>query len=644
MKRRHHDHTHEPTTTKRLAPGPGRRTRSESLPATGQSDPVQCSLVRESVAHEDPFAMHLLGDPVQMRGGDQDQAEHVHAAATHGIAGAGGALPFLNQIQASFGPEHDVSHVQAHVDGAAAEGSAAMGARAYATGNHVAFAGAPDLHTAAHEAAHVVQQRGGVQLKAGVGEVGDTYERHADAVADRVLAGESAADLLGGGTARPSAAELVQRQPVQAGSAAVDVTVDWQSPFGDDLSGTIILFGRSGTSGSWTRIDSKAVANAGSTTFSGATRYRYYKATVKPADDVEGDDQAVGKFKTTTDLTSGAVDASAPTATVGGRLELNRWNRDNVEQRHDREGIDAEQAGEDDIRSTPLFGRRVRVHRLVVPRVERTNALYEALPEDEKAEIGRSMFVAGGYAYRNQVGKAGAFSDHSVGMAIDVNYNEGKTQNALMETPAERELLNKVVEPVVKSDPAHAGFKIWEAQGQAQLEASHVFNEQFPRYLAELMQRDEDVAALDAADSAVSAAMTPGTLAAMPAAVLARFHTASVMLQAISKSDIEAAAAAQPDATKKRQLEIIASFWDSINAWVRGTTVTDKAHKDADGNTVPSENKTAVGMIPLDSRVLQMFLDTGWSWGGDWTGGTRKDYMHFEDESLMEQIRVDEEE
>jgi hypothetical protein len=40
----------------------------------------------------------------------------------------------------------------------------------YATGNHVAFKGAPNLHTAAHEAAHVVQQRGGVQLKGGVGQ------------------------------------------------------------------------------------------------------------------------------------------------------------------------------------------------------------------------------------------------------------------------------------------------------------------------------------------------------------------------------------------------------------------------------------------------------------------------------------------
>jgi len=51
----------------------------------------------------------------------------------------------------------------------------------------------------AHEAAHVIQQRGGVQLKGGVGEAGDAYERQADEVADRVVQGESAEELLGPG-------------------------------------------------------------------------------------------------------------------------------------------------------------------------------------------------------------------------------------------------------------------------------------------------------------------------------------------------------------------------------------------------------------------------------------------------------------
>jgi len=132
---------------------------------------------------------------VQLAGDAGGESDAVHAAAARGVEGSGGSLPHAERIQASFG-RHDVSNVQAHVGGAAQEATAAMGATAYATGNQVAFGGAPDLHTAAHEAAHVVQQRAGVQLKGGVGQVGDRYEQHADTVADAVVAGRSAEALL----------------------------------------------------------------------------------------------------------------------------------------------------------------------------------------------------------------------------------------------------------------------------------------------------------------------------------------------------------------------------------------------------------------------------------------------------------------
>ncbi len=131
-------------------------------------------------------------------------------------------------IQRSFGA-HDLSAIQAHVGGPAAAASAAMGAEAYATGQHVAFARSPDLHTAAHEAAHVVQQRAGVQLKGGVGEAGDAYERHADQVADLVVQARSAESLLsqyaGTPDRAPAGAGMVQRReestaPLPAGDSA----------------------------------------------------------------------------------------------------------------------------------------------------------------------------------------------------------------------------------------------------------------------------------------------------------------------------------------------------------------------------------------------------------------------------------------
>jgi hypothetical protein len=122
-------------------------------------------------------------------------AADVHTVAASGVAGSGGALPYASAIQHSFG-HHDVSGIRAHTGSAAQEANAAMGSLGYATGNDVAFGRSPSLHTAAHEAAHIIQQRAGVQLKGGVGQVGDSYERHADAVADRVVQGKSAEDLL----------------------------------------------------------------------------------------------------------------------------------------------------------------------------------------------------------------------------------------------------------------------------------------------------------------------------------------------------------------------------------------------------------------------------------------------------------------
>jgi hypothetical protein len=165
-------------------------------------------------------------DALQAKG-PMDGTDAVHAAAAHGVQGGGGALPHAGSIQAAFG-SHDVSSISAHVGGQAAEASQAMGATAYASGNDVAFASQPDLHTAAHEAAHIVQQRSGVSLEGGVGQVGDGYENHADKVADAVVAGKSAEPILSemSGGAK---SEGVQRKAVQqagaGGSPAVDPVV-----------------------------------------------------------------------------------------------------------------------------------------------------------------------------------------------------------------------------------------------------------------------------------------------------------------------------------------------------------------------------------------------------------------------------------
>jgi hypothetical protein len=98
-----------------------------------------------------------------------------------------------------------------------------MGAEAYATGNAIAFRDTPSLHTAAHEAAHIVQQRAGVSLQGGVGQAGDTYERQADAIADAVVAGRSVESLLG---SRDSSAQGSSVQRKGGNSAATEIEFD----------------------------------------------------------------------------------------------------------------------------------------------------------------------------------------------------------------------------------------------------------------------------------------------------------------------------------------------------------------------------------------------------------------------------------
>jgi len=152
-----------------------------------------------------------------------DEPARVHEAAGLGIGGASGKLPHLEAVQRSFG-RHDVTRVVAHTGAQATAGAQAMGAAAFTMGDRVAFAGSADLRTAAHEAAHVVQQRAGVQLTGGVGEAGDAYERHADQVADKVVRGESAEALLDryAGSSSPVSGGAVQRRQVQWGQSTID--------------------------------------------------------------------------------------------------------------------------------------------------------------------------------------------------------------------------------------------------------------------------------------------------------------------------------------------------------------------------------------------------------------------------------------
>jgi hypothetical protein len=138
-------------------------------------------------------------------------------------ADPGTELPFQAQLQAAFGA-HDVSSIRVHDSPAAERGAQAIGAAAYASGEHVALFGG-GLREAAHEAAHVIQQRGRSRGSGVVEDASD--EAHADAVADAVISGRSAEPLLDqvaspGTTA--TAGSIARIKDTKNGNARVDIS------------------------------------------------------------------------------------------------------------------------------------------------------------------------------------------------------------------------------------------------------------------------------------------------------------------------------------------------------------------------------------------------------------------------------------
>jgi hypothetical protein len=130
-------------------------------------------------------------------------------------------------MSARFG--HDFSRVRTHTDARAADSARAVGARAYAVGQHAVFAaGSYAPHTKsgrrllAHELAHVVQQEGasagGVPALAGL-----RWEPEADAAADAVLSGRNASVI--GRTTQPLLAKFSERKTMTDPDGA-EVQVD----------------------------------------------------------------------------------------------------------------------------------------------------------------------------------------------------------------------------------------------------------------------------------------------------------------------------------------------------------------------------------------------------------------------------------
>ncbi len=196
----------QPIQRKRVDEAPSPADMAACWDQTAALSPANAGLAPIQ-ARAEQVGGDTLGHPVQ----DWSAVQAAKVAAT--VASGGGSLPHKDKIQESFG-RHDVSGVRAFVGGDAGEQAQAIGASAFATGDAVAFSGTPSLHTAAHEAAHVIQQRAGVVALKGINPSGSLHERHADAVADAVVTGRSAEPLL---DAMPSGGGATTDNAIQRG-------------------------------------------------------------------------------------------------------------------------------------------------------------------------------------------------------------------------------------------------------------------------------------------------------------------------------------------------------------------------------------------------------------------------------------------
>ncbi|HEY4244389.1 MAG TPA: DUF4157 domain-containing protein [Kofleriaceae bacterium] len=153
------------------------------------------------------YVLASVQAPIAAAAAGENREEAARAAADR----VTGPLPHAERLQQAFG-EHDLSSVHAAVGGEGGAHAEQLGAEAYTNGERIAFRREPDVWLAAHEAAHVVQQRRGVTPSPTTPRARDPHEQEADAVADAVAGGGSVEHLLGApGHANAEHRDAVQR-------------------------------------------------------------------------------------------------------------------------------------------------------------------------------------------------------------------------------------------------------------------------------------------------------------------------------------------------------------------------------------------------------------------------------------------------
>jgi hypothetical protein len=180
--------------------------RAHRRAATGRPDatPGAAALIaqRKADPHDVVELQRMLGNAAVMQLLHDDEAAADSHSPVLDVVGRGGGQPLDQPVKA--GMERalgaDLSDVRVHTDGSAAASAQAVQAHAYTVGSDIVFGpgqfqpeSPTGQRTLAHELTHVVQQRNGPVSGTPTGDgisvsdPSDTYERAAEANADRIV-------------------------------------------------------------------------------------------------------------------------------------------------------------------------------------------------------------------------------------------------------------------------------------------------------------------------------------------------------------------------------------------------------------------------------------------------------------------------
>jgi hypothetical protein len=431
-------------------------------------------------------------------------------------------------------------------------------------------------------------------------------------------------------TAQPTVARQVQRAPSETKTGKVKIT--WTGglknagqlqPVLDkhpaDLSATVKEGGKVVATG-----DSPATLEVPV----GKHAFRITPTAAAPGD------YFLGTSTTVTVKPGGTTDRSVT-------LPFNRGNVRFTERTWEVEGIDVTKANDVD-ESVSLFGKSVigGLNTQLAARVAATNTWFSddknVTPADRTAAQASIVSLVGRV---KRAQSRGTYSNHSTGVAIDINPSAESLQNwHVKKTDSKHVNAMKVFSAVVALPKLTApggkldefkDFDLWKEKDRDRLlAASQRFNALFPDYLVDLATQ---------ADPEAKPAPAAGTVMALTGDELAALAGKA---SAAKKKDVATA------------LREVARSWYQIRAWVGGYVITSRKKGGeavgmlrADFDAAAAKDSTLknkgelTGMIALHPAVVKALTENGWTWMVDYRHDNEKDFMHFEDREAQRDLK-----